>query len=56
MVDVFGKTIYPTQNVKLLVYPYGIWEVENVDKDSVFLVDSCGGIFCIGEQVLIVKQ
>jgi hypothetical protein len=51
--DVSGRRLSPTQNVELLVSPFGEYEVEAVDESSVYLVDSCGGIFCNGSQVRV---
>ena len=56
MRDITGVEIHPTQNVQLLVYPFGKYEFESVDGNMIYLVDSCGGIFCSAKQVRVVLQ
>lgn len=47
--------IKPTQTVELLEPPYGKYEVDAVDGETIYLVDSCGTIICHYTQCRAVK-
>ena len=48
----------PTDNVELLEYPYGKWEVDAVsdDGETLYLVDGCGTIICRYTQVRLLER
>lgn len=48
----------PTDNVELLVDPFGKYEVDVVSDDgkTLYLVDNCGTIICDYKQVRLLKK